>query len=116
MEINYKQAHRIIIRDSSGIPVAELTDADLRTRNGYTVEVERPETDYATLEDIERIASPVLLPRQIAAYLKCSPYTINCQAQQAPDRLGFPVIVAGSRVKIPKDGFINFCKAERGVS
>lgn len=115
MEVNYKQATRIIIRNEQGVPVAEITDAKLCARNGYIIEIERPESDYATLEDIEKIASPILLPRQVAAFLKCSPYSINCQAQQDVSKLGFPVIIAGSRIKIPKAGFVNFCKGEAAI-
>lgn len=110
MEIGYKQATRITIRDKSGRPLAVLTDSKIMANSGVEVEVERPEVDYATLEDIEKIDSPILLPRQIAGYLKCAQYTINCQAMQDPSKLGFPVIMTGARVKIPKEGFINYCR------
>lgn len=112
MEIGYKQAIRITIREKSGRPIAVLTDSKIMTGSGYEVEIERPEVDYTTLEDIEKIDSPILLPRQIAGYLKCGQYSINCQAMQDPSKLGFPVIMAGSRVKIPKEGFVNFCRGK----
>ncbi len=112
MEIGYKQAIRITIREKSGRPIAVLTDSKIMAGNGYEVEIERPEVDYATLEDIEKIDSPILLPRQIAGYLKCGQYSINCQAMQDPSKLGFPVIMTGSRVKIPKEGFVNFCRGK----
>ncbi len=110
MEIGYKQALRITIRNKSGRPLAVLTDSKIMKSDEIEVEVERPDVDYATLDDIEKIDSPILLPRQIAGYLKCAQYTINCQAMQDPSKLGFPVIMAGSRVKIPKDGFLNYCR------
>lgn len=113
MEIGYKQANRIIIREKSGRPIVVLTDSKQMIGSGYEIEIERPEVDYATLEDIEKIDSPILLPRHVAGYLKCAQYTINCQAQQDASKLGFPVIIAGSRIKIPKDGFINFCRGKK---
>ena len=70
MEIGYKQAIRITIREKSGRPIAVLTDSKIMTGSGYEVEIERPEVDYATLEDIEKIDSPILLPRQIAGPVK----------------------------------------------
>ena len=112
MEIAYKQATRIIIREPSGRPVAVLTDSNQKLGKGYTIEIDRPETDYATLEDIEKIDSPILLPRHVAGYLKCAQYTINCQAQRDASKLGFPIIMTGSRIKIPKEGFLNYCRGK----
>lgn len=62
MEIGYKQAIRITIREKSGRPIAVLTDSKIMTGSGYEVEIERPEVDYATLEDIEKIDSPDTAP------------------------------------------------------
>lgn len=33
-----------------------------------------------------------------------------------PNKLGFPVIVTGTRVRIPKYGFIHFCKYGRNLT
>ena len=49
-------------------------------------------------------------PADIADYLGTDPNTIRIQAHENAKMLGFPVIVLGSRVKIPKEGFIRFCK------
>lgn len=72
-----------------------------------------------TLREIEEMDVDVLTPKQVAGVLKCDPYIINIQAQQEPEKLGFPVIVAKSRVKIPREGFIRFMKglneSERSV-
>lgn len=112
MEIGYKQATRIIIREPGGRPIAVLSDTENRLERGYQIEIERPEIDYATLEDIEKIDAPILLPRHIAGYLRCAQYTINCQAKQDASKLGFPVIMTGSRIKIPKEGFLNYCRGK----
>ncbi len=34
MEIQYKQATRVVIRDGTGKPVAEITDSVIRTGDG----------------------------------------------------------------------------------
>ena len=63
-----------------------------------------------TLEDIEKLDRDYLTPKDVAPILGCDQYGINVQAQQNPDMLGFPVVVIKSRVKIPKEGFLNFCR------
>lgn len=116
MEIQHRQALRIIVRDSSKKPVAEILENEIRTSDGYNVEICRPKTrDYTTLEEIAAIDSPILLPRQIAGYLGCAQYAINLAARNYPEELGFPVIVIGNRVKIPKEGFLNFCRGNNNT-
>lgn len=61
-----------------------------------------------TLKDIETIPREFLLISEIAPILGINPQTIRCQAQADPSKLGFPVVVAKSRVKIPKRPFIQF--------
>lgn len=61
-----------------------------------------------TLEQIAAIPSEVLTCQQIAPLLRANPATLHQQAVEMPHLLGFPVIVAGNRVKIPKRSFIKF--------
>ncbi len=63
-----------------------------------------------TLAEIESCSKNILLAADVAPYLETDPNLIRWQAQNEPEKLGFPVIVLGSRVKIPKDGFVNYCK------
>lgn len=49
-----------------------------------------------------------LLTEDVAELLGCKPYSINAQAQQDPAKLGFPVCVTGSRVRIPRLGFLHW--------
>lgn len=65
-----------------------------------------------TLADIEALDKAFLVPTDVAPYLGVDPYNINVQAQKDPLKLGFPVVVIGSRVKIPKQAFINFMRGE----
>lgn len=61
-----------------------------------------------TLEELSNIPSEVLTCSQIAPILGANPATIHEQAINDPSLLGFPVIVAKRRVKIPKRPFIRF--------
>ena len=63
-----------------------------------------------TLEDIEALDSEVLTCAQVAKVLGMDRETIHAQAVMAPQFLGFPVIVAKKRVKIPKRPFVAFMK------
>ena len=66
-----------------------------------------------TLADIEKSTKDFLTAEDIAPYLKSNPDIIRWQAQHNSEKLGFPVIVAKSRVKIPRIGFLFFCKHGR---
>ena len=54
----------------------------------------------------------MLSPADVAPVLGCSPYSINIQARQDPARLGFPVCVMGTRVRIPKVPFIRWIEGQ----
>lgn len=68
-------------------------------------------TTLQTLADTPR---EFLLISEIAPVLGVNPQTIRCQAQSDPSKLGFPVVVAKSRVKIPKRPFIQFMTQLKG--
>jgi hypothetical protein len=63
-----------------------------------------------TLEEIETMPSTMLLASDVAGYLHIDAQDIREQARSDPSKLGFPVIVAGSRLKIPKEAFVKFMK------
>lgn len=67
-----------------------------------------------TIDELEAIEKEYLVPSQVAGILGCSPYTINIAAREAVktgrNQLGFPVILCGTRVRIPKRAFIKFMK------
>lgn len=66
-----------------------------------------------TLEEIEGLSVEVLTCTQVGPVLRASPATIHEQARERPELLGFPVIVIGSRVRIPKRAFIEFMKGKK---
>lgn len=61
-----------------------------------------------TLEEIKELDDVYISPIEVADVLRTSPQTIRRQAQEDPGKLGFPVIVLGSRVIIPRKGFLYF--------
>jgi hypothetical protein len=67
-----------------------------------------------TLDEIRTHLKPMLTPAQAAPVLGCSPNTLRWQAQTDPERLGFPVAIVGSRVRIPRVPFIHFIEGKEG--
>ena len=61
-----------------------------------------------TLNDIREMDRAALTPDIVAKVLQCDPHWIRLAARQRPELLGFPVIVLGSRTKIPREAFIRF--------
>ena len=66
-----------------------------------------------TLEQIEAMPTEVLTCTDVAKVLGANADTIRQQARERPELLGFRVIVAGNRVKIPKRAFLQFMKGDR---
>lgn len=71
--------------------------------------------DRMSLEDIERLPSEMLTPEQVASVLEMNAHTIRVQAGQDPDAFGFPVMVVGTRVKIPKQPFLLYMRGESAM-
>lgn len=68
-----------------------------------------------TLEDVAAIDKDFLNCEDVAPYLGTGGQDIRDQCKIDPSKLGFPVIVCGHRVKIPKEGFIHFIKYGRAI-
>ena len=65
-----------------------------------------------TLEEIKSMSSETITPAVASRVLNCDPQWIRIVARQQPQWLGFPVVVLGSRVKIPRVGFIRFMEGD----
>ena len=68
--------------------------------------------DRLTLDQIAEMTAEVLTPAQVASILHLDQDTIRGQAREAPWLLGFPVICAGNRVKVPRLPFLRFMRGE----
>lgn len=66
-----------------------------------------------TLQQIESDTREILIPADIAPILECDPHDIRVAAHQKPELLGFPVVLIGNRVKIPRLAFLKFMKGEQ---
>lgn len=66
-----------------------------------------------TLEEIAACRKEILTPADIAPIIGSDPQWIRLAARESPEDLGFPVILIGSRVKIPRRPFLVFMKGER---
>lgn len=65
-----------------------------------------------TVQEIRALDREMLKPADVAEVLGCEAYAINLQAKADAAKLGFPVCVTGTRVKIPRRAFLNWL--ERG--
>lgn len=63
-----------------------------------------------TLDEIRAADKDFLTPEDVHLVIGCGAYSINVQAHKDPTKLGFPVCVIGRRVRIPRDGFLNWVK------
>ena len=61
-----------------------------------------------TREEIINCEDDILNIMNVSGILHCDSETLRLQAQNKPEMLGFPVIVMGNRVKIPRVPFIRF--------
>lgn len=64
-----------------------------------------------TLDDIKSMEKEIITPAIAADVLGCDPHSIRVVAHTEPDSLGFPVIVMGTRTKIPRRAFIQFMES-----
>lgn len=67
-----------------------------------------------TLTEIKCADKEILTPADVAPVLGCDPHSIRVQAQTDASMLGFPVIVIGRRVKIPRRAFLLFLEEGKG--
>lgn len=61
-----------------------------------------------TLEDLRKIPKECLTSVQVSSVLGCTSRHFSTIAKTDPQSLGFPVVIIGKRVKIPKDAFLEF--------
>lgn len=61
-----------------------------------------------TMEEIKASKKDFLIARDVASILRLDPPTLRRQAIEDPSKLGFPVIVMGASVRIPRKPFIKF--------
>ncbi len=61
-----------------------------------------------TLQDLKNLRKDIITPAEAAQVIGCDPHYIRVQARSDPKMLGFPVVVIGSRTKIPRLPFIQF--------
>lgn len=61
-----------------------------------------------TLNEIKQSDKVMLTPDEVSDVLGCNGYAINLQCKEDPRKLGFPVCVLGTRVKIPRVAFVKW--------
>lgn len=66
------------------------------------------EVTTMTIDPTHTSITPYLTAADVAAILHCDPQLLRQQAHQNPHALGFPVIIIGRRVRIPRAAFVRF--------
>ena len=61
-----------------------------------------------TLEEAKQSDKAFLTPAEIAPIIGCNPNWIRKAAHDAPELVGFPVCVIGTRTRIPRKPFLAF--------
>ena len=59
-------------------------------------------------ERLQALDKPFFAPRDVCAILGVASYSINLTAYEDPSQLGYPVMLARRRVRIPKASFLDF--------
>lgn len=65
-----------------------------------------------TLDQIRESDRLFLVPTDVAGVLGCNPQSIRDVARKEPEKLGFPVCVIGTRIRIPRVPFMEFIGEE----
>lgn len=63
-----------------------------------------------TIGEIQALDREFLTPSEVAPLIGCKPYSINVQAAEDISKLGFPAAKIGTRVRIPREGFLHWLK------
>lgn len=61
-----------------------------------------------TIDEIRQSDKTMLAPTDIAPVLGCHPYSLNVTAKTNIKALGFPASLIGTRLKIPRVGFLRW--------
>lgn len=64
-----------------------------------------------TLDHIKAMECETITPAVAAAVIGCDPQAIRIAAHTEPESLGFPVVVMGTRTRIPRRAFIRFMES-----
>lgn len=68
-----------------------------------------------TLQDLKMLDKEIITPAVAAQVIGCDPQYIRVAARQCPKNLGFPVIVMGTKTRIPRLAFIKFLEGGNGT-
>lgn len=63
-----------------------------------------------TLEEVETNTSETMDISEVALFLGMDTQCMRSQAQEDSSKLGFPVIIVGRRIVVPRRGFLYFVK------
>ena len=66
-----------------------------------------------TFEELKQSNKEFVVAADIAPIVGCGQYALYLTARDHPERLGFPSMVMGKRVRFPRRAFIKWVEGER---
>lgn len=66
-----------------------------------------------TLEELKADPREFVNSADIAKIIGIDPYALTLTARKEPEKLGFPCMVVGKRVRFPRRAFIKFVEGEQ---
>lgn len=67
-----------------------------------------PEAARAEYERLQAMEKVFYVPQDVARILSVGSYAINLQAHSDAQKLGFPVLISGRRIRIPRAAFLDY--------
>lgn len=61
-----------------------------------------------TLHEIQQSRKDMLSPQDVSGCLHCDPQLIRVMARDHPEKIRFPFVFIGNRMKIPRLSFLAF--------
>ncbi len=65
-----------------------------------------------TFEELKSSGKEFVVAADIAKIIGIDPYALILTAREAPEKLGFPCLVVGRRVRFPRRAFIKWVEGE----
>lgn len=66
-----------------------------------------------TLEELKNDPREFVNSADIAKIVRVDPYALTLTARENPEKLGFPCMVVGKRVRFPRRAFIKWVEGDR---
>ncbi len=78
-------------------------------KGAIRVTIPEAHAEFARLKTLDK---PFFAPRDVFRLLGVASYSINLTAYEDPKSLGYPVMLSGRRVRIPRAAFLEYVRRD----